>query len=118
MSDSLLIGVSGLQVHQEMLDVVGNNLANSNTVGFKAQRVRFDDLVYQSLGAATSSSGASPGGTNPIQIGLGVRVGAIDTLNQQGSIQATGRDLDLALQGNGYFVARTTSGNVYTRDGA
>src|SRR5258708_1379360 len=118
MSDSLLIGVSGLQVAQQMLDVVGNNLANENTVGFKSQRVRFDDLVYQTLGAATGPSTNSPGGTNPIQVGLGVRLGAIDTMNQQGSIQATGRDLDLALQGNGYFVARSSNGNFFTRNGA
>jgi flagellar hook protein FlgE len=118
MSDSLLIGVSGMQVHQQMLDVVGNNLANENTVGFKSQRVRFDDLVYQTLGAATGPSSDSPGGTNPIQVGLGVRLGAIDTINQQGSIQATGRDLDVALQGNGYFVARSSNGNLFTRDGA
>src|SRR2546425_12341013 len=98
MANSLLTGVSGLRVHQEMLDVVGNNLANSNTVGFKSQRVRFADLVYQTLNQATSSSG-QVGGTDPIQIGLGAKVAAIDPNMQQGSLEATGNDLDLAMQG-------------------
>ncbi len=117
MSDSLLTGVTGLQANQMMLDVVGNNLANSNTVGFKAQRITFQDLVYQTLSPATSSS-QNLGGTNPAQVGLGVRTGSIDTLDTQGGIQSTGRELDVALQGQGYFVLRGTTGDVYTRDGA
>src|SRR4051794_13650785 len=103
MANSLFTAVTGLRTNQEMLDVVGNNLANANTTGFKAQRVRFSDLVYQTLSQATNSSTNEIGGTNPIQIGLGAQVAAIDANLQQGSLEATGRDLDLALQGNGFF---------------
>lgn len=118
MANSLFTGVTGLRVHQEMLDVVGNNLANSNTTGFKSQRVRFGDLIYQTLTQATSASGDSVGGTNPIQIGLGAQVASIDPSLQQGSLEATGRDLDLAIEGNGFFVARNGTENVFTRAGS
>lgn len=118
MANSLYTGVTGLRIHQQMLDVVGNNLANSNTTGFKAQRTRFSDLVYQTLNHATSPTDSSLGGTNPIQIGNGARVAAIDPNLQQGSLEATGRDLDLALEGNGFFVARNGTENIYTRAGA
>ena len=117
MSDSLLIGASGIDAAQQMLNVVGNNLANANTVGFKAQNINFSDMVYDQLSAATSSS-ATLGGTDPKQVGLGVQVSDIETLNTQGSINNTGRELDVALQGNGYFVARSSDGPVYTRDGS
>ncbi|MBX9678466.1 MAG: flagellar hook protein FlgE [Gemmataceae bacterium] len=118
MSNSLFTGVTGLRANQTMLDVVGNNLANSNTVGFKAQRVRFSDLVYQTINQAADTSNQQLGGTNPIQIGLGARVAAIDPNMQQGSIETTGRDLDLALQGAGYFVARNGLEDVFTRAGS
>lgn len=118
MSNSLFTGVTGLRINQEMLDVVGNNLANSNTTGFKAQRLRFSDLVYQTISTATSGSSGAVGGTNPIQIGLGAKVSAIDPNLQQGSLEATGRDLDLALQGNGYFVARDGTESFFARAGA
>src|SRR5712671_5701264 len=106
MSNSLFTGVTGLRINQQMLDVVGNDLANSNTTGFKAQTVRFSDLIYQTVNQATSSSSGAVGGTNPIQVGLGAKVSSIDANLQQGSLESTGRDLDLALQGNGYFVGR------------
>lgn len=118
MANSLFTAVTGLRINQEMLDVVGNNLANANTTGFKAQRVRFSDLVYQTVSQATNSSDNTVGGTNPIQIGLGAKVAAIDPNLQQGSLEATGRDLDLALQGNGYFVARNGTESFFTRGGA
>src|SRR5581483_1516084 len=118
MANSLLTGVTGLRVHQQMLDVVGNNLANSNTIGFKSQRLRFGDLVYQTLNQATSASSGQVGGTNPIQIGLGAKVAAIDANLQQGSLETTGRDLDLALQGDGYFVASNGVQEFFTRAGA
>lgn len=118
MANSLLTGVTGLRVHQQMLDVVGNNLANSNTTGFKSQRVRFGDLVYQTLNQASSSSSDDIGGTNPLQVGLGAKIAAIDVNLQQGSIEATGNDLDLAIQGNGFFVANNGVGDHYTRTGA
>src|SRR5262245_24536917 len=118
MSNSLFTGVTGLRVHQEMLDVVGNNLANSNTTAFKSQRVRFADIIYQTISPATNPTGDALGGTNPVQIGLGAKVAAIDANQQQGSLEATGRDLDLAIQGNGYFVARHGDEISFTRAGA
>lgn len=118
MANSLFTGVTGLRVNQGMLDVVGNNLANSNTTAFKAQTVKFSDLIYQTITQATSASAGSVGGTDPVQIGLGARVAAISPSLQQGSLESTGRDLDLALQGNGFFVARNGVETVYTRSGS
>ncbi len=118
MSNSLFTGVTGLRIHQQMLDVVGNNLANSNTTGFKSQRVRFSDLVYQTISQATGSSGSAVGGTNPVQIGLGAQIAAIDPNLQQGSLESTGRDLDLALEGSGFFVARNGSESLFARSGS
>lgn len=118
MSSALFAGVSGLRTHQEMLDVVGNNLANVNTTGFKAQRFRFADLLSDTRVPATSSVDGQVGGTNPIQVGLGVKVAAIDTDLKQGGFETTGRDLDMAIQGNGYFVVNDGSNDRYTRAGA
>ncbi len=118
MANSLFTGVTGLRVHQQMLDVVGNNLANSNTTGFKGQRVRFADLVYQTVNQATNSTSSEIGGTNPVQVGLGARVAATDANLQQGSLEATGRDLDLAMQGDGFFMASDGNQDYFTRVGA
>src|SRR5207247_144492 len=104
--------------NQEMLNVIGNNLANSNTTGYKAQSVNFADLIYQNLTDGTSASGNSVGGTNPIQIGSGARVASISANLQQGSLQSTGNALDLALQGNGFFCARNGAAINYTRAGS
>lgn len=118
MPNSLFTGVTGLRIHQQMLDVVGNNLANANTTGFKSQRTRFSDLVYQTVNEAASSSSDKVGGTDPVQIGLGAQVAAVDANFQQGSIESTGRDLDLAIQGSGFFVGRSGSESFFTRAGA
>ncbi len=115
--DALFSGVSGLQANQDMLDVIGNNLANSNTTGYKSQSVNFADLIYQSLSQGTAPS-ATSGGTNPIQIGSGVSVASVSSNLQQGTLQATGNDLDLALQGNGYFVAQNGDITEFTRAGS
>lgn len=118
MASSLFAGVSGLRSFQEMLNVVGNNLANVNTTGFKEQRVRFADLLYQTLAEATSANASNAGGTNPLQVGFGVKVEAIDPNMGQGSLEATGGELDLAIQGNGFFVVNNGVGNLYSRAGA
>jgi flagellar hook protein FlgE len=118
MSTSLLSGVSGLRVHQSMLDTVGNNLANINTIGFKSSRIRFADLLSEDLRPATGAVSGSVGGTNPVQNGLGVKIAAIDTILKQGSIEATGNELDMAIQGNGFFVVTDGVSNFYTRAGA
>jgi flagellar hook protein FlgE len=116
MSSSLLAGVSGLQASQEMLNVVGNNLANLNTTGFKAQTTLFSDLLYQTLSPASASS--TGGGTNPLQVGFGTMTSTLDTNFTQGALTTTGNPLDLAIQGQGFFVVNNGSQNLYTRAGA
>jgi flagellar hook protein FlgE len=118
MANSLFTGVTGLRIHQQMLDVVGNNLANANTTSFKSQRTRFSDLVYQTVNEASTASSDKVGGTDPVQIGLGAQVAAVDANFQQGSIESTGRDLDMAIQGSGFFVGRSGSESFFTRAGA
>jgi len=114
---SLYAGVSGLRNSQIRLDVIGNNIANVNTIGFKSSRVTFKDMLSQTLQAATSSQDGR-GGVNPMQVGLGVTVGSIDTNHTQGSRQTTGKTEDLSIEGNGFFVLRSGNSIVYTRAGA
>src|SRR5947209_12530501 len=114
---ALQTGLSGLQAHATMLDVVGNNLANENTTAYKTQSVQFQDLVYQTLTAGTGPSGKL-GGINPEQIGFGVAVGATESLFQQGPVTPTGRELDVALQGGGFFVVNDGTRELYTRAGS
>ena len=87
---SLYTGVTGLRINQQMLDVVGNNLANSNTTAFKSQRTRFADLVYQTISQATNPTSDAIGGTNPIQVGLGAKVSAIDANNPPTAARLSG----------------------------
>ncbi|RMG16456.1 MAG: flagellar hook-basal body complex protein [Planctomycetota bacterium] len=116
MASSLLAGVSGLRAHQGLLDVVGNNLANINTPGYKSARATFTDLISETLAAGNGSTAGS-GGVNPSQIGLGVRIGAIDQDLRQGSFQNTGRTLDLGIEGEGFFVVSNGKQDLYTRVG-
>ena len=117
MSDALLAGVSGLQAHQTMLDVAGNNLANADTYGFKASRVTFSELLSDTLREATQPS-AKTGGTNPMQIGAGVQVASVDRNMSQGNLVYTGQPLDMAIEGSGYFTLNDGQSEVYTRVGA
>ena len=117
MQRSLYSGVTGLRNHQTKLDVIGNNIANVNTVGFKSSRVRFQDVFSQTIRGATAPLGGR-GGTNAAQIGMGMTIAAIDTLHTQGSPQYTGNPDDMAIQGKGYFVVTDGIGQYYTRDGA
>jgi flagellar hook protein FlgE len=110
-------GVSGLRTHQTMMDVVGNNIANVNTAGFKASSAVFQDVLSQTLQGASAPT-ATTGGTNPAQIGLGVRMGGISTNTAQGASQLTGRSTDLAVQGDGYFVVDQNGEQLYTRAGS
>ena len=105
MMRSLYSGVAGLRVHQTRMDVIGNNIANVNTVGFKCSRVTFRDVLYQTYAGATTPSDDNPvrGGTNPSQIGLGVYVASIDVLNTRAGPMTTDRPLDCYLDGEGYF---------------
>ena len=113
---SLTTGVSGLRTHQLLLEVVGNNLANVNTSAFKASRVLFSDVLSETLQPAMGASGTR-GGTNPVQRGLGVKVASIDVDDSQGSLEMTGRNLDLAIRGDGLFVVNDGSQDLYTRVG-
>ncbi|HEY8488235.1 MAG TPA: flagellar hook-basal body complex protein, partial [Thermaerobacter sp.] len=118
MMRSLYAGISGLQNHQLRMDVIGNNIANVNTVGFKASRVTFKELFNQTLRGASAPAGPARGGANPIQIGLGTALGGIDVIHQAGNPQVTGVATDLAIQGDGFFVVQdATGGYAYTRAG-
>ncbi len=113
---SLYSGVSGLRNHQVMLDVIGNNVANVNTIGFKVGRVTFSETFAQTLRGTTQPL-ANLGGTNPIQVGLGMSLNTIDTLFSQGNIETTGQVTDLALQGDGFFILSDGNKRVFTRAG-
>ena len=117
MSFALSSGVSGLQAHQKMLDVAGNNLANVNSTAFKASRINFAELLSQTLRKASQPT-STIGGTNPQQIGSGVGVSGITPDMSQGNIVNTGNPLDLAIEGEGYFVLSDGQQFIYTRAGA
>ena len=114
---SLFAGISGLRVNQTMLDVTGNNIANANTIGFKSSSTVFQDTLSQMLTASTATSGTR-GGTNPIQIGLGVQVAETSGNFTQGSNETTGVGTDMMLNGDGFFVVQSGNTNTYTRAGA
>jgi flagellar hook protein FlgE len=117
MMRSLFSGVSGLQNHQTRMDVVGNNISNVNTTGFKRNRVNFQDMVYQQLqGAARPTEDL--GGLNPKEVGQGMSVASIDTIHIQGSLQTTGVGTDLAIQDMGFFILKQGEKSYYTRAGA
>lgn len=114
---SMFAGVSGLRSHQTMMDVIGNNIANVNTVGFKSAQVTFGDILSQTISGASSPQGGS-GGINAQQIGLGVKIASITDLHTQGALMSTGRATDLAIQGDGFFVVNDGTRNLYTRAGS
>ena len=115
--NALFTGASGLAANSAALDVVGNNLANLNTTGFKTQRALFLDAVYQTLSSGSAAQGAG-GGANPVQVGFGVSVGAVDSEFTQGTLNPTGRALDLGIQGTGFFTVSNGSQTLFTRSGA
>ena len=118
MMASLFAGVSGLKNHQVKMNVIGNNIANINTIGYKPGRVNFQEALVQTFKGAGRPSAIS-GGTNPVQLGLGMQVSTIDNLFQQGGLETTGQITDLAIQGQGFFVLGDNNGNrFYTRAGA
>ena len=118
MMRSLFSGVSGLRVHQNRMDVIGNNIANVNTVGFKASRMTFADAISQRIsGASADNPETGRAGRNPMQIGLGVNMGGIDNIMTQGAAQRTDRPLDLTIQGDGFFIVSDQGGTFFTRAG-
>src|SRR3954465_1873991 len=114
---SLFAGISGLRSHQQMMDVTGNNIANGNTAALKSRRATFQDPLSRLVKAAGAPQ-AGAGGTNPAQIGLGVRLGGITTNFTQGAQQTTGRTTDLMIQGDGFFVVQDGGEQLFTRAGS
>ncbi|RKY34246.1 MAG: flagellar hook-basal body protein, partial [Candidatus Omnitrophota bacterium] len=119
MMRSMFSGVSGMKNHLVRMDVMGNNIANVNTTGFKSSRVTFQDMLSQTLRTGTAPISGSAGGINPAQVGLGMIVGTVDTLQTQGNLGATGKSTDMAIQGEGFFVLSDNAvTRTYSRDGA
>ena len=117
MANSLLTGFSGLAAHQKMIEVVGNNLANLNTTGFKARRASFSDLFYETVKGGSGGAAGVIGGSNPAQIGNGVKLSSVAVNFSQGGLETTGSELDFAIDGEGFFVVNTQQGPLYTRAG-
>ncbi|HKJ82040.1 MAG TPA: flagellar hook protein FlgE [Ignavibacteriaceae bacterium] len=115
--NSLFDGVSGMRNLQSMMDVIGNNIANVDTIGFKGSRVTFSNTFNQFIQAGTNPT-ATTGGTNSFQIGLGSKINSIDTNWTQGTFEQTGNTTDLALQGPGLFILKSNGQNFYTRAGS
>jgi flagellar hook protein FlgE len=109
--------ISGLRAHQTKMDVTGNNIANVNTVGFKSSTTVFQDTLSQVIRAGGAPA-ADRGGTNPAQVGLGVKVAAITTNWTQGATQSTGRSTDFMIEGDGFFVTRSGTEQLFTRAGS
>ena len=114
---SLYSGISGLRAEQTMLDVTSNNIANVNTVGFKSSSVQFEDALSQMVSAAGLATNVKAG-TNPNQVGLGVRVAGVRTNLTEGSQTTTGNNMDAMISGDGYFVTTQGSQTLYTRNGS
>lgn len=118
MMRGLWTAASGMTAQQMNLDVIANNLANTNTTGFKHSRADFQDLLYQTMSAAGSKTGDGAKVPTGIQIGLGVRAAAVQKIFTPGDFKQTGNPLDVAIEGDGFLVVDTPSGPAYTRDGA
>ncbi len=117
MLQAMLAGVASIKAQQTRMNVIGNNLANVNTTAYKGSRVTFQDMVAQTIKGASGPTSTN-GGTNPVQFGLGVLVGGTDTNVEQGSLNATNRPTDMAIQGNGFFMVANGPEVSFTRDGA
>ncbi len=116
MMRSLFSGVSGLKNHQTRMDVIGNNISNVNTYGFKSSRVTFQDMLSQTIAGAAKPE-ENKGGVNPKQIGLGMTIASVDKIFTQGSLQTTGKQTDLAIAGDGFFILKEGDKKVFTRAG-
>jgi flagellar hook protein FlgE len=114
---SLFSGISGLRAHQQMMDVTGNNIANVNTTGYKSSQAVFQDTLSQMVNAAGAPQNGA-GGTNPAQVGLGVRLASITNNFGQGAAETTGRSSDMMIQGDGFFVVKSGGESLYTRAGS
>jgi len=117
MMRALYSGVSGLQVNQIKMDVISNNIANVNTVGFKKGQVTFQDMLSQTISGAKAGEASTTGGMAAQQIGLGVMVGGINNIHTQGAAAVTGNASDVMIQGNGYFILMEGENTFYSRAG-
>ena len=117
MEQSLIAAVSGIEANQTYLDVIGNNIANSDTTGYKAEDPIFTDLLAEQIAGASAPSAGESGGIDPIAVGAGVRVGAVTNDQSQGAIQQTNQPTDVAIQGAGFLVADQGGQQFYTRAG-
>ena len=116
MMRSLYSGITGLRNHQTRMDVIGNNIANVNTIGYKSSRVVFQDVFNQTSNLGSANTGVI-GGTNPIQVGLGMRLSTIDVIHNPAPAQLTERPLDAMINGDGMFIVEGPEGFYYTRAG-
>lgn len=117
MMRSMYAGVSGLKNHQTRMDVIGNNIANVNTAGYKKSRVVFKDTLYQTIRGASRATDAR-GGTNPMGVGLGMTLASIDQIHTPSPTTTTNKLTDMAVDGNGYFIVANGNEEYYTRAGA
>ena len=117
MMQAVFSAVSGLRNNDSWLDVLGNNIANLSTTGFKGDRVIFQDVLSRTLRGASAPVEDGVGGTNPVQIGLGTSLAGVESLHTQGNLSYTGNPNDLAIRGNGFFVLSNGVTTTYTRDG-
>jgi flagellar hook protein FlgE len=115
---SLFSGISGLRAHQQMMDVTGNNISNVNTTGYKSSQAVFQDTLSQMVNAAGAPQAGAAGGTNPAQVGLGVRMASINANFGQGAAQTTGKSSDMMIQGDGFFAVKSGGETLYTRAGS
>ncbi|MFD2704801.1 flagellar basal body rod protein FlgG [Salibacterium lacus] len=113
---SMYSSISGMKNHQQQLDVTSNNIANVNTYGYKKGRATFKDMISQQIQGATAPNDTS-GGVNPMQVGLGTQMGSIDTVQTQGSLQNTGRSLDLGISGDGFFAVGEQNNDQWPNGG-
>lgn len=115
---SMYSGVSGMKGFQTKMDTIANNIANVNTTAYKSSRASFQDMLSQTISSAQGPVTDGLGGVNARQIGLGVKVGSIDMMMGNGALQATNREMDFAIEGNGFFrIESSGGGEMYTRDG-
>jgi flagellar basal-body rod protein FlgG len=119
MDPSLSAAASGMRAQQTRVEVIANNLANVNTTGFKRSRAHFEDLLYQTVEGAAQIEGGEANSTQEIQVGRGTRLSAVQRVESQGPLEQTGRPLDLAIEGEGFFQIQLPNGQLaYTRDGS
>lgn len=119
MNPALRAAATGMAAQQLRTEVISNNLANVNTTGFKRSRAHFEDLLYQTVQHTTTVAQQDAATTPAIQVGRGTRLAAVQRLHTQGSIETTGRSLDLAIEGDGFFQVQRGDGQIaYTRDGS